>query len=83
MHEKYDVVRERLNRIFQEVFDDDEIQIFDEMTANDVDEWDSLMHITLVIAIEKEFGVELNAAEVGNLSNVRAMVDLLVQRAKM
>jgi acyl carrier protein len=81
MSEKYDNVRSRLNRVFQEVFDDEEIEIYNAMTARDLEEWDSLMHITLVIAVEKEFGVELNAAEVGNLVDVGAMIDLLVKRA--
>jgi acyl carrier protein len=81
MSERYEIIKGRLTRVFQAVFDDDEIEIFDEMTAKDLDEWDSLMHITLVISIEKEFGVELNAAEVGNLGDVGAMISLLSDRA--
>lgn len=81
MNEKREHIRKRLNSVFQEVFDDDEIQIFDEMTAKDIEEWDSLMHITLVVATEKEFGLRLNAAEVGKLQNVGAMLDILVERA--
>ncbi len=80
MTEKRHKLRQRLNRVFQETFDDDAIDIFDEMTAADLDEWDSLMHITLVIATEKEFGLELKADEVGRLQNVGAMLDLLEQR---
>jgi len=75
------VVRERLNQVFQDVFDDDSIEIFDEMTAADLDEWDSLSHITLVLAVEKEFGLRLSAAQVGNLKNVGEMIGLLAQRA--
>lgn len=71
----------RLNRVFQEVFDDDEIEITDGTTAADIDEWDSLMHITLVVAIEKEFGIRLNAAEVGKLENVGAMLRLIEAQA--
>ena len=48
-------VRDRLNEIFREVFDDDDIQIFDEMTAVDLDDWDSLSHITLVVSVERGF----------------------------
>lgn len=73
--------RSRLNEIFCEVFDDDSIVISEDMTAADIDEWDSLSHITLVLSVEKEFGVRLNAAEVGGLANVGKMIDLLVQRA--
>ena len=73
--------KERLNGIFCEVFDDETIEIFDSMTARDIEEWDSLMHITLVVAIEAEFGLRLNAAEVGKLENVEAMIALLQERA--
>jgi len=70
-------IKTRLNRVFREVFDDDSIEIFDEMTAKDIPEWDSLMHIILVVAVEKEFIVRLNAAQVGQLKNVGEMLDLL------
>ena len=73
--------KKKLNCVFQDVFDDETIKIDDNTTAKDIEEWDSLMHITLVLSVEKEFGVELSAAEVGKLSNVGAMVDLLLARA--
>ena len=72
-----DEIRDRLSRVFRDVFEDDTIEIFDEMTADDIDEWDSLMHVTLVVASEKEFGVRLNAAEVGKLKNVGAFISVL------
>ena len=74
-------IRERLTTIFHEVFDDTSIHLFDEMSAEDLDEWDSLNHITLVLTIEKEFDVTLNAAEVGGLENVGEMIDLLINRS--
>jgi acyl carrier protein len=74
-------VKQKLNRVFRDVFDDDNIEIFDAMTAGDIDEWDSVTHITLVLAIEKEFGLRLNAAEVGKLDNVGAMIELLARRS--
>lgn len=73
--------KSRLNRVFCEVFDDDSIDITEDMTAADIDEWDSLSHISLVLSVEKEFGIRLSAAEVGGLANVGKMIDLLVQRA--
>ncbi len=75
--------KSRLNEIFQEVFDDDEIEIFEDMTAEDIDEWDSLNHIVLIVAIEKQFGLKLNAAEVGNLKNVGEFLTLLDERATL
>ena len=71
----------RLTRVFYETFDDESIILSNEMTAKDVEDWDSINHITLVLAVEKEFGVLLNAAEVGTLENVGQMLDLLVARA--
>jgi acyl carrier protein len=75
-------VKHKLTRVFRDVFDDDNIEIFDAMTAADIDEWDSVTHITLVLAVEKEFGVRLNAAEVGKLDNVGAMIKLLARRSR-
>ena len=71
----------RLTDVFREVFDDDSLVLREEMAAKDLDEWDSLNHITLVLAVEKEFFVQLNAAEVGTLTNVGQMIDLLVTRS--
>jgi len=76
-----DDITARLTEVFRDVFDDDELTVFPAMTAKDVDEWDSLMHITLVLAVEKEFAVKLNAAEVGKLENVGQMVELLARKA--
>ena len=73
-------VTDRLNRVFVETFDDQTIKIHDNMTADDLDEWDSVSHISLVLAVEKEFGIRLNAAEIGNLENVGAMIALLIKK---
>ena len=55
---------ERLNGVFQQVFDDDELEIDRETTAKDVEGWDSLMHVTLLINVEKAFGVKFSSSEV-------------------
>ena len=67
----------RLQRVFQDVFDDDSLVIRPELTARDIDGWDSLTHITLVVSAEKEFGVRLNAAEIARLANVGEMVEAI------
>lgn len=77
-----DAIILRLNGVFQETFDDPELRISEAMTAADLDEWDSLQHIVLVLAVEREFAVKLNPAEVGKLENVGRMVDLLLARAE-
>lgn len=81
MMQDKDEIKTRLNAVFQDVFDDESISISEDMTADDIDEWDSVSHISLVLAVEKEFGVSLNAAEIGGLANVGAMVSLLVIKA--
>ena len=81
MTNSQDDIRRRLTKIFHDVFDDDEIVLVDDMIADDVEDWDSLSHINLVVVCEKEFGVRLAPAEVGKLANVGAMIRLLVERA--
>ena len=70
-------IRARLTQVFRETFDDDSIEIFDAMTVDDLDDWDSVTHITLVLGVEKEFKIRLSAAQVGALENVGAMIGLL------
>jgi acyl carrier protein len=74
-------MQQRLQDVFRQVFDDETIVINDETTAKDIAEWDSLNHIILVVAAEKEFGLRLNAAEVGKLASVGALLDILVARS--
>lgn len=68
---------ERLTEVFQEVFDDDEISINDDTTASDIDGWDSLMHITLLDAVEEEFDISFDMKTVVKLKNVGEMVDVI------
>ena len=67
----------KLTGIFHDVFDDDEIVLTPQLTAADVDGWDSLKHIRLVLSIEKDFGVQFSAAEVGRLKNVADLAGLI------
>ncbi|MDB5893914.1 MAG: acyl carrier protein [Rhodoferax sp.] len=72
-----DTIYTRLTPIFHDVFDDEGIVVTPALTADDVDEWDSLAHIRLVLAIEKKFGLKFSAAEVGRLKNVGEFVALI------
>ncbi len=63
-------LEERLLKVFVTVFDNDSIELKPELTADDVDEWDSLSHINLMIAIELEFGIEFDQSEIQNFPNV-------------
>jgi len=66
---------EQLNAIFCRVFDDNDIKITPEMTANDIEEWDSLSHVNLVVAIEKTFKVKFKDAEIIRWKNVGQMLE--------
>jgi acyl carrier protein len=61
---------DRLNQIFCEVFDDDDIKITSETTANDIDGWDSLSHINLIVAIETKFDIRFKQKEVMSFKHV-------------
>ena len=74
-------VFKRLNEIFQDIFDDEELVVSDETCADDVEDWDSLRHITLISAVEKAFGMKFAMKEVLEMENVGAMADILVERA--
>lgn len=71
-------VYERLNSVFQDVFDDEEISVSDATTADDIDDWDSLEHINLVSAVEKEFGIKFTMGQVVTMKNVGEMVDIIL-----
>lgn len=73
-------IYQRLNKVFQDVFDDETITIKAETTANDIEDWDSLEHINLMVAIEKEFGFKFNMNEVTSMKNVGEMVSIIQER---
>ncbi|MET4278985.1 MULTISPECIES: acyl carrier protein [unclassified Bradyrhizobium] len=67
----------KLATVFREVFDEDELELEPETTADDVDGWDSLSHIRLVLAVSKAFGIKFSASEIGGLKNVGEFVELI------
>jgi acyl carrier protein len=71
----------RLTQIFEDVFDEDSIQLTSELTAKDVDGWDSLAHIRLILTIERAFKVKFSTSEIGKLQNVGELVALIKARA--
>ena len=72
----------QLNEVFRDVFDDEEITVNDATTAEDIEDWDSLEHINLVVAVEKKFGIKFNMGEVNSMKNVGEMVTLIISRIK-
>lgn len=73
-------VKQELQSVFRKVFDDDALEITDEMTAKDVAAWDSLNHINLVVAVEQRFKVTLTTKEVTSMKNVGEFISLILQK---
>jgi acyl carrier protein len=73
-------IYEALNDIFRRTLDDPSITLSPSTTAQDVEGWDSLAHIMIIVQIEKKFTVKFQAAEMEELKNVGEMVDLLSQK---
>jgi acyl carrier protein len=71
----------RLVRVFEDVFDEDSIEVTPELSAKDVDGWDSLTHIRLLLTIEKGFNIKFSTSEIGKLENVGDLVALIKARA--
>ena len=74
-------VYEVLTGVFRDVFFDDSIEINDATVAGDIDGWDSLMHITLIGAIEDEFEITIPMKDVVGMKNVGEMVDTIMELA--
>jgi acyl carrier protein len=70
-------IENKLNEVFRKVFDDDSIKVRRDMTAADIDGWDSLSHIGLIVAVEKAFSVKFTTSEVQSLANVGDFMGLI------
>ena len=74
------MTREEIYKALDEVFEDESIHVTDTTTAEDIEDWDSLEHINLVVAIENRFGIKFNMSEVTSMKNVGEMVDIILER---
>ncbi len=72
----------KVNEIFCDELDNDDIVLTDETTADDVEEWDSLSHVQLIVAIEKAFGIKFTSNEILSWNNVGELIDSLEKRLK-
>jgi acyl carrier protein len=70
----------RLAEIFEDVFDEGSMEITPELSAKDVDGWDSLTHIRLILTVEKAFKLKFSTSEIGKLENVGDLVALIAAR---
>ncbi len=79
-------LRESLQEIFRDLFEDDDLILRDAMTANDLDGWDSLAHINLIIAVESKLGIRFATAEISELKgpaqNVGTFIKLIDKKLR-
>jgi len=66
-----------VQEIFRDLFDDEDIEIGEDTTADDIEDWDSLVHISLITSIEKHFSIKFKMNEVMRFKNVGDMVDTI------
>lgn len=71
----------RLTTIMRDVFDDDAITATPQMTAADVRDWDSVNHVTLIVAVEEAFGIKFQTSEVEKMKNVGQMVEAIEKKS--
>ncbi len=70
----------KLNEIFNDVLDLEDIELEEKTCADDVEDWDSLSHIQLIVAIEKELGIKFTSHEIMKWNNVGEMVDTILEK---
>lgn len=75
-----DEILGKLTTIFHEELDNDDIVLSFETTADDIEEWDSLSHIQLIVAVEKAFKVRFTSSEIQSWNNVGEMIDCIVAK---
>lgn len=77
-----DEILQELTEIFRDVFEKENLVLNEEMSSADIVGWDSLTHIRLIVAIEKQFSLKLNVNEMSNLENVGDMLHIIENKLK-
>ena len=77
---KTEDILKQVNEIFIDILDNDQVIIAETTTANDVEEWDSLTHIQLVVAIEKHFKIRFTSKEIQSWNNVGEMLNCILEK---
>lgn len=75
-----DGILERVGGIMADTFDLDDLKVTPETTAGDIEEWDSLSHVRLIVAIERAFKIKFSNAEIERLRNVGELVDAIASK---
>ena len=73
----------KLNVIFRDLFDDDSIVVTPQTTANDIEDWDCLEHITLIATVERTFKMKFKMGEISSMKNVGQMANIIQARTKL
>ncbi len=73
-------IDERLEDVFRTIFNDDDIVLSNDMTAADIDGWDSVAHINLMMTIEQTFGIQFTGNELAELKNISQLKDCLAKK---
>ena len=73
----------KLNVIFRDLFDDESIVVTPQTTANDIEDWDSLEHITLIATVERTFKMKFKMGEISSMKNVGQMANIIQARTKL
>ena len=76
-------IKKKLQNVFVDVFDDEDLTISNSTNSDDIEEWDSLNHIALVLSIEKCFNIRFKTGEVLSLKNVGEMIQLLEEKTSI
>lgn len=71
---------DKLNEVFRDVFDDEDIMVTDATTADDIEDWDSLEHINLMSAVEQEFGIKFSMGQIVTMKNVGEMANIILEK---
>ena len=77
-----EIILKEINEIFIDVLDNDAIVLTTETTSDDIEDWDSLTHIQLVVAIDKHFKLKFTAQEIRSWSNVGEMIEAIINKSK-
>nr|WP_296835408.1 acyl carrier protein [uncultured Marvinbryantia sp.] len=73
-------IYEKLTEIFRDIFDDDTIELQETTSSEDIDGWDSLEHINIVVAVEQTFSIKFTMDEVTGMKNIGEMVDIIMSK---
>lgn len=73
-------IKEELQEIFREIFDDEEIILTEETTSDDIEDWDSLTHMQLIVEIEKKYNIRFTTAEIKMAANVGEFIQIVERK---